>query len=85
MKRVLLVDIGATNTRLALGWEENGHPIISDLILYKTPQNADSLMERIINYANKKKDITLASISSIGPLDLERGWILETPNSLCGL
>jgi glucokinase len=84
MDSILVIDIGATNTRIAVGWEERNRPIISDLILMKTPVNASELVESIVEYAEKRKGIRLASIASIGPLDLRRGWILETPNTEIG-
>jgi len=80
MKRVLLVDIGATNTRLAIGWEEENQPILYDIVQIETPSSGEALVDWIVEYARKKKGLSMASIASIGPLDLGKGWILETPN-----
>ncbi|MEB3755855.1 MAG: ROK family protein [Desulfurococcales archaeon] len=84
MKRVLLVDIGATNTRLAIGWEEENQPTLYDIVQKKTPSSGEALVDRIVGYARKRKELSMASIASIGPLDLRKGWILETPNISIG-
>ncbi|MCE4607026.1 MAG: ROK family protein [Desulfurococcales archaeon] len=83
MKRVLLVDIGATNTRLAIGWEE-GKPVLSGLIQVRTPSSGEALVDLIVEYAGERKGFSIVSIASIGPLDLGKGWILETPNKEIG-
>ncbi|MCE4613904.1 MAG: ROK family protein, partial [Desulfurococcales archaeon] len=84
MKRILLVDIGATNTRLAIGWEEEKQPVLSDVVQMRTPSSGEALVNLIVEYAKEKKNFSIASIASIGPLDLRKGWILETPNKEIG-
>jgi glucokinase len=84
LDRYILVDIGATYTRLAYGYEENGRPILDHLEKYETPDNPDSLVEVISQYAERMREFSSVSIASIGPLDVWKGWILETPNKKLG-
>ncbi len=81
---VLLVDIGATKTRLALGREEKGNPVIWSLETSETPGTWEGVLELITTYASIHKGFSKISISSIGPLDLGKGVVLDTPNRRMG-
>ncbi len=82
-KYYLAVDIGATNTRVALGSVKG----IIDKIVFKTPRSGDEYA-----IANKIYDIVMKAyrewinrieavgIGSIGPIDLRRGRVVNTPN-----
>ncbi len=84
MDTYLLVDIGATYTRLAYGWEEKETPVIKGLEKHETPDDPDRLAGLITRYAERVGSYRTVSIASIGPLDVWKGWILETPNRKLG-
>lgn len=79
----IAVDIGATNTRVALGGKEG----IIDKVVFKTPQEGDELTiaRRIYEVIKQKYDRKLGSVRAIGvgtvgPLDLRKGKVTGTPN-----
>jgi len=80
----ILIDIGATYTRVAIGNNEGR-------ILYKVKKRTirssrgPALPEFIINIINKYfksvlDKVSAISIGSIGPLDIKRGEIIGSPN-----
>jgi glucokinase len=79
----IAVDIGATNTRIALG-DQKG---IIDKISFKTPREGDEYtianeIYRIINerYKAELKIVKAIGIGTIGPLDIRSGRVVNTPN-----
>lgn len=76
--RVLAVDVGATRLRIAL---------FDDIRMVKrveveTPRVGDSLsVARTIIDLASNLDFDVIGVASIGPLDLERGWVVGTPNN----
>jgi len=81
----IAVDIGATNIRVALG-DRKGTLIKK--IKRKTAQKgneltlANQIIDMILELINENnlKDIKGIGIGSIGPLDIKKGWIVNTPN-----
>ncbi|ADV64904.1 ROK family protein [Desulfurococcus mucosus] len=81
--RYIAVDIGASKTRIALC---DGSRIL-DKVVFSTPRTGDSrtIAEAIVSKTIEKWREELGSIeavgvASIGPLDLERGRVVKTPN-----
>ncbi|ABN70603.1 glucokinase [Staphylothermus marinus F1] len=79
----LAIDIGATNTRIAIG-SRNG---IINKITYRTPREGNELSIPVKIYEEIKKNygkyidqIKAVGIGTIGPIDLRRGRVVNTPN-----
>ncbi|MEM0366739.1 MAG: ROK family protein [Acidilobaceae archaeon] len=76
--RVLAVDVGASKLRIAIF---HGLDLVYRIII-DTPRNGGpyAVANAIIRYARDYR-FDVASIASIGPLDLVRGWVTGTPNN----
>ncbi len=79
----IAVDIGATNTRVALGSKER----IIDKVVFKTPQEGDELTiaRRIYEVIREKYDrklggVRAVGVGTVGPLDLRKGRVTGAPN-----
>lgn len=79
----IAVDIGATNTRIAIGSRDG----IVHKVVFKTPRIGNELtiaakIYEVIhrNYKNYIDYIRAVGIGSIGPVDLRRGRVVNTPN-----
>mgnify|MGYP001770620888 CR=1 FL=1 len=76
--RVLAVDVGATRLRIALF---HGTSMV-ERVEVETPRSGDSLsVARVIAGVASRFDFDVMGVASIGPLDLERGWVVGTPNN----
>jgi len=76
--RVLAVDVGATRLRVALF---DGLDMV-ERVEMETPRSGDSLsVARAIASAASRYSFDVVGVASIGPLDLERGWVVGTPNN----
>ena len=81
-KKVIGVDIGATNLRV--GYFVNGKMIEKKET--RTPRKGpvDVVAKKIVSLIHqlvKDMDFDGIGIGSIGPLDLDRGWVVNTPNN----
>ena len=83
MSYYIAVDIGATNTRIALGSRDG----FLDKAVYRTPRNGDEYtVARMIHgvivekYGALLDRVKAIGIGTIGPLDLEEGRVVNTPN-----
>ena len=76
----IAVDIGATNIRVATGGSDGLHEKLSELT--ETRKGADGVSQQIIRLIGDVMDGKPESIGigSIGPIDLDRGEITNTPN-----
>jgi len=76
----IAVDIGATNIRVATGGSDGLHEKLSELT--ETRKGADGVSQQIIRLIGDVTDGKPDSIGigSIGPIDLDRGEITNTPN-----
>lgn len=79
MKYSIGIDIGGSNTRVAL-IDENLNLI--DRIQFRTnPEDPEETLKKIASViSNFSKDIVGIGVSCPGPLDLETGYILRSPN-----
>ncbi len=82
-KYYLAIDIGATNTRIAIG---NARGIV-DKKQFLTPRIGDELsiarkifVETRKYYGEFMENIRAIGVGSIGPLDIRRGRVINTPN-----
>ena len=75
----ITVDIGATNIRVASG---NEHGFITKLTEATDQENGpEGVPEQIIRLINKlQTDVEAIGVGSIGPIDLKKGIITNTPN-----
>ena len=76
---VVAVDLGATNLRVAFFREER---LVGKTVL-RTPREPERIVETIVSVASKlasRDDVEWVGIASIGPLDLEKGEIVNPPN-----
>lgn len=85
MSYIIGVDVGATNTRIALASNDGS---ILDKIKFKTPRRGDRLtiadtIRRVIveNYGKYLGKIVGIGIGTIGPIDLKKGIVLNAPNN----
>jgi len=76
----IAVDIGATNIRVATGGSDGLHEKLSELT--ETRKGADGVSQQIIRLIGDVMDGKPESIGigSIGPIDMEKGEITNTPN-----
>lgn len=75
-RRVLAVDVGATNLRAALVDEDGS---VEALRRARTPRG--NLVEGIYRLvADLAKDADAVGVASVGPMDIERGVLLRPPN-----
>jgi len=73
------IDIGGTNTRIAL--IDNEYNIVQRIQFTSDPNNPDENIKKIAEKVNEfNKDISGIGVSCPGPLDLINGVVLETPN-----
>lgn len=79
----IAIDLGATKTRIALATPGQ----IVEKKIYPTPKEGDEetipryIHQKIIeNWEDKLGRIAAIGVSSIGPLDLEKGVIVNSPN-----
>lgn len=79
MKYAIGIDIGGSNTRVALIDEDLN---LLERIQFKTnPEDPEETLKKIASVIqNFDKDIIGIGISCPGPLDLESGYILRSPN-----
>jgi glucokinase len=84
MEYYIAVDIGATYTRVALGSREG----LLDKIVFNTPREgneytiAGEIYKAITMHYGKYLDkIRAVGVASIGPLDIRRGRVVNTPNN----
>ncbi|MEM1873609.1 MAG: ROK family protein, partial [Acidilobaceae archaeon] len=77
--RVLAVDVGASRIRVAFF---KGEEIVWRREA-KTPREGDSLSvaRAIAELAPPLERFDVVSVATIGPLDLRRGWVVNTPNN----
>ncbi len=76
--RVLAVDVGASRLRVALF---DGIDIV-EKVEVDTPRVGDSFsVARVIASIASRFSFDVVGVASIGPLDLERGWVVGTPNN----
>ncbi len=80
---MLAVDVGATRLRVAVGTPDGR---ILRKIVVNTPRSGGKLAvaERIVEIASKllgERKPEAVGVASIGPLDLGRGWVVNTPNN----
>ncbi len=78
--KVIAIDIGATNLRVAL-FEDNSK--VNELKVQTPRDNPNSISNSIIKMINElspEKDFQSIGIGSIGPLDLKKGIIELAPN-----
>ena len=76
---VIAVDLGATNLRVAFFQEGR----LKGKTVFKTPREPGRVVEAIVSAAKRLAsggNIDLVGIASAGPLDLERGEIVNPPN-----
>ncbi len=80
-RKFLVGDIGATYTRLAIG-ESTGR--IEETRIFRTPKKDRLDVARlIIDYYKNigvRFEIEAIGISTIGPIDLRKGWVVDAPN-----
>ncbi|MCE4599381.1 MAG: ROK family protein [Desulfurococcales archaeon] len=82
VKSILAVDVGATNLRVALF---HGR-LLKNKVKSRTPRSggSDAVALEIIRLARdalKVGEVDAIGVASIGPLDLKRGWVVNTPNN----
>lgn len=76
--RVLAVDVGASRLRVALF----DGAVMVERFEVDTPRVGDSLsVARAIAHIAFRFSFDVVGVASIGPLDLERGWVVGTPNN----
>ncbi len=85
MKYIIGVDVGATNTRIALANQKGD---ILDKVRFRTPNKGDRLTiantirktikEKYGKYIDKVVGI---GIGTIGPVDLKKGMVINAPNN----
>ena len=80
--RVIAVDLGATNLRVALFEDVR----VIRMKVVKTPRSGPntiiaSTIVRLAREVSQGSSIEAVGIASIGPLDLEKGWVVGTPNN----
>ncbi len=76
--RVLAVDVGASKLRVALF---DGVDMV-ERVEVDTPRFGDSFsIARVIAGIASSYSFDRVGVASIGPLDLERGWVVGTPNN----
>ena len=87
MERVIAVDLGGTNVRVALVSEITGEIIKKIVAMTKIEGSsplliADDITEKIrqLTTPEERKEIRGIGISSAGPLDLRKGVLLNPPN-----
>lgn len=79
MKKVASVDIGGTQTRVAI-IDEN-YNIVDKIVFETDGDNPTKTMDDIANYLNgKDEDIEVMTLCCPGPLDFKNGVVLQTPN-----
>lgn len=83
MNYYIVVDLGATKTRIALSNSEK----ILEKTVYSTPKKGDeytiakTIIEAIMNqWRDLIRDVRGIGIASIGPLDIHSGVVINTPN-----
>ncbi|MEM4786240.1 MAG: ROK family protein, partial [Desulfurococcaceae archaeon] len=83
MDLYLVVDIGATYTRIGIGDENK----LLDKIRFQTPRVGDeyTIVNKIIEYSKRFYSkyfdrIKAIGVGTIGPLDVEKGRVINTPN-----
>jgi len=82
------VDVGGT--KIALGIVDESNKIVSEIVRYpvKPYKNGDALVEKLVEETEtlvstagySKQDVAGIGIGSPGPLDLDTGTVLNTPN-----
>ena len=73
------IDIGGTNTRIAL--VDNEYNIVERIQFASDPENPEETVKKIAEEISKfDMDISGVGVSCPGPLDLINGIVLETPN-----
>uniref|UniRef100_A0A7C4FFD9 ROK family protein n=1 Tax=Thermofilum pendens TaxID=2269 RepID=A0A7C4FFD9_THEPE len=84
MKYAIAVDIGATNTRVALGSSEGE---LLEIVVFSTwearsPEEYIARIARIAMELEKKHGVVAAGVGvgSPGPLDMKRGEVVNAPN-----
>jgi glucokinase len=76
--RVLAVDVGASRLRVALF----DGTVMVERVEVDTPRVGDSLsVVRAIAGIASRFSFDVIGVASIGPLDLEKGWVIGTPNN----
>lgn len=80
---LLAVDVGATNLRVAVGTADGE---ILRRVSGRTPRSGGRLavVRRIVEMASSLlhgERPEAVGVASIGPLDLPRGWVVNTPNN----
>jgi glucokinase len=76
--RILAVDVGASRLRVALF----DNTVMIGRVEVDTPRVGDSLsVARAIASIASRFSFDVVGVASIGPLDLERGWVVGTPNN----
>ncbi len=77
--RVLAVDLGATNLRVALF---EGGSLVRKAVT-RTPQSPGDIIDTIVELAreiSRESGVDAVGVASIGPLDIGRGDIVNPPN-----
>ncbi len=76
--KVLAVDVGASRLRVALF----DGTVMVERVEVDTPRVGDSLsVVRAIAGIASRFSFDVIGVASIGPLDLEKGWVIGTPNN----
>ncbi|HEY4537948.1 MAG TPA: ROK family protein [Erysipelothrix sp.] len=79
MAKVVSIDIGGTNTRVALVNED--YEIIERISFRTDPNNPEVTLKRIGDEINNfNSEVLGLGLSCPGPLDLKKGIVLESPN-----
>ncbi len=83
LKYYLVVDVGATYTRVGLGCRDG----LIDKKVFNTPRSGDrytiaETIYRVVleNYREYLDKVERVGVATIGPLDLRRGRVVGTPN-----
>ena len=77
-KSIIAVDIGATNVRVASGSPSGIHEIIREKTDLSTPSSTSLQIINMITRLDDSPDSI--GIGSIGPINIEKGEILNSPN-----
>ncbi|MEB3774658.1 MAG: ROK family protein [Desulfurococcales archaeon] len=80
--RVIAVDLGATNLRVALFEDAR----LVRVKTVRTPRSGPktiiaSTIASLAREVSQGGSIDAVGIASIGPLDMEKGWVVDTPNN----
>ncbi len=80
MKSVIGIDLGATNLRVCYGDDSQIKKKATQKVIIG--EDSKALIDQLIQMVNslKAKNFTAIGIGAVGPLDVKKGRILNTPN-----